>query len=161
MRHFLTLLTIAGLASGASANCYLVHGNDDSVLYRSVRPPVDLSRPLSPQVRAIWPQAHLVITPESTLCTEFDRRAMAPAAAATPEKTSTAKASPGATPARKAVSTGNAAPTAAGASAPLALATQAAAPAQAATSAPEAYESSKASSQSTSSRSVVRRGRRR
>ncbi len=74
MTRLIALLLTACLSWQAQAHCYIVHGPDDQVLYRSLQTPVDLSRPLAEQVRAIWPGSHMVIGPVSRLCTEFDQR---------------------------------------------------------------------------------------
>jgi hypothetical protein len=74
----LTVLSAALFAGFAQANCYSVYDGKDNVVYRGATSPVDLSAPLQRQVRAIWPDGHLVIGQDSRYCIAQDSRASAP-----------------------------------------------------------------------------------
>lgn len=59
----------AGLfAHGANAACYVVHGADKQIIYRSQTPPVDLSRPLHETVAQIAPGGTLVFSLDNHGC---------------------------------------------------------------------------------------------
>lgn len=72
MRHAFAVSAAAlcaGLFSqGAGAACYVVYGPAQQVVYRSSRPPVDLSYRLHETVPALAPGATLVFSPDNHGC---------------------------------------------------------------------------------------------
>ncbi|MCX8099145.1 MAG: hypothetical protein N3F11_09135 [Casimicrobiaceae bacterium] len=73
MKRALVALAAFLTGAGAQAACYSVY-EDDRLVFRSATPPVDLSRPIGAQVRAIWPRGHLIIAPSHPLCFETHGR---------------------------------------------------------------------------------------
>lgn len=55
-------------STAASANCYVVYGPGDEIVYRDAEPPVDLSRPLHQTVPQALPGGRLVFSPDSFGC---------------------------------------------------------------------------------------------
>lgn len=54
--RYATAALMAGLSSqAATAACYVVYGPDQEVIYRSMEPPVDLSRPLHETLPRVAP----------------------------------------------------------------------------------------------------------
>lgn len=71
---------LCAFAAGAQASsCYIVHGADDSVLFRSPIPPVDMSGDFNAAVARRWPRARLMWI-ESGLCPLVDPVSLADAA---------------------------------------------------------------------------------
>lgn len=72
VRHTLFIampLAMALATATASADtCYLVYDRNDQVVYRDLRPPIDLSGPIGPQVNARWRGAALVIVGNAEKC---------------------------------------------------------------------------------------------
>ena len=67
--RYATATVVAGLFSQAAmAACYVVYGPDHEVLYRSVQPPVDLSRPLHETLPQVAPGGALIFSLESNGC---------------------------------------------------------------------------------------------
>lgn len=62
------LIASASLVQAASAACYLVYAPDNTVVYRSLQPPVDLSMPLHATMPLVAPGGHLVFALEPTGC---------------------------------------------------------------------------------------------
>lgn len=65
------LLLLAAWGQTASATCYLVYAPDNSVVFRSLQSPVDLSLPLHVTLPAVAPRGRLVFSPENNGC-EFE-----------------------------------------------------------------------------------------
>lgn len=65
------LVAAASLGQAASAACYLVYAPDNTVVYRSYQPPVDLSKPLHTTLPLVAPGGHLVFALDPTGC-EFE-----------------------------------------------------------------------------------------
>ena len=63
----------------AWANCYVLYDAAQTVVYRSVRPPVDLSLALHQALPKVLPDGTLVFTPDNSACDfevdELDRLA--------------------------------------------------------------------------------------
>lgn len=81
----------------ASAACHVVYGPGNEIVYRSVDPPVDLSRPLHETLPRVAPGAALVFVPASTDCAPAINRlplvrASAPTATKAPHKRSARRA---------------------------------------------------------------------
>lgn len=81
------LLALAATVPVASANCYRVYAPDNSVVFRSLTPPVDLSQPLHMTMPVVAPGGRLVFAPDAYGCevetNELDTlRKMSPAASA-------------------------------------------------------------------------------
>ena len=74
MKPLLASLVSLILATNCVAACYTVYDRNDRILYRGDSSPVDISRPLSVQIQTIWPDASMVVTPDSALCTSQDSR---------------------------------------------------------------------------------------
>lgn len=55
-------------AQAASAACFSVYGADQELIYRSSRPPVDLSQPLHQTVDGLAPGARLVFSLDEFNC---------------------------------------------------------------------------------------------
>lgn len=68
LRMAAVLMVAGSLAQAASAACYLVYAPDQSVVYRSVQPPVDLSVPLHVSMPLVAPGGRLVFALEPTGC---------------------------------------------------------------------------------------------
>lgn len=66
------LLALTGLIGAADASCYLVYDGQDKVIYQASIPPVDMSLPVSDQIRARFPDGHLVFTTEGASCSSAD-----------------------------------------------------------------------------------------
>ncbi|NUN61055.1 MAG: hypothetical protein HUU13_08115 [Burkholderiaceae bacterium] len=67
--RYATASVLAGLFSQpALAACYVVYGPDQEVIYRSVEPPVDLSRPLHETLPRVAPGGKLVFSLDSHGC---------------------------------------------------------------------------------------------
>ncbi|WP_034388066.1 hypothetical protein [Comamonas composti] len=65
--------TAAMLAQTASAACFYVYAQDQELIYRSNRSPVDLSLPLHQTVDRLFPGSRLVFTLDEFNCaTEVD-----------------------------------------------------------------------------------------
>lgn len=62
------LIAATSLVQAASAACYLVYAPDNTVVYRSFQPPVDLSMPLHATMPLVAPGGHLVFALEPTGC---------------------------------------------------------------------------------------------
>ena len=62
------LLALATTAQVASANCYMVYAPDNSVVFRSLKSPVDLSQPLHITMPTVAPGGRLVFSPEPNGC---------------------------------------------------------------------------------------------
>lgn len=54
--------------SQAQASCYELYSAKNELIYRSMRSPVDLSRPLHQTVPKVAPNARLVFTPNNQGC---------------------------------------------------------------------------------------------
>ncbi len=66
-RKQLLLGAVLGVLSWpASAACYTVYDEANRVLYRSPRPPVDMSQPIHETLPQAFPRGHLVFDTEST-----------------------------------------------------------------------------------------------
>ena len=66
---YATAAVVAGMFSqAATAACYVVYGPDQEVIYRSVEPPVDLSRPLHETLPQVAPGGTLVFSLDSQGC---------------------------------------------------------------------------------------------
>lgn len=69
---FLAVALCASLWShSAMATCYVIYDSAQNVVYRSVRPPVDLSLTLRLAVPKVVPGGALVFTPDNKGC-EFE-----------------------------------------------------------------------------------------
>lgn len=62
------LVAAGTLAQAASAACYVVYAPDNTVVYRSLQPPVDLSQPLHVTMPQAAPGGRLVFALEPTGC---------------------------------------------------------------------------------------------
>ena len=62
------LIAATSLVQAASAACYLVYAPDNTVVYRSFQPPVDLSMPLHTTMPMVAPGGHLVFALDPTGC---------------------------------------------------------------------------------------------
>lgn len=62
------LLTLAATAPIANASCYMVYAPDNSVVFRSLKSPVDLSQPLHMTMPAVAPGGRLVFAPDAYGC---------------------------------------------------------------------------------------------
>lgn len=62
------LLVLAATAQVASASCYLVYAPDNSIVFRSLRSPVDLSLPLHMTLPAVAPGGRMVFEPDNYSC---------------------------------------------------------------------------------------------
>ena len=67
----LVLMAAVGLGQAANAACYLVYAPDNTVVYRSFQPPVDLSKPLHTTMPQAAPGGRLVFALDPTGC-EFE-----------------------------------------------------------------------------------------
>ena len=67
--RYATAALMAGLSSqAATAACYVVYGPDQEVIYRSMEPPVDLSRPLHETLPRVAPGGTLIFSLDSQGC---------------------------------------------------------------------------------------------
>ena len=84
--RYATATVLAGLFSQpALAACYVVYGPDQEVIYRSMEPPVDLSRPLHETLPRVAPGGKLVFSLDSHGCElEINKLPQPPQAGATP-----------------------------------------------------------------------------
>ena len=84
--RYATATVLAGLFSqAATAACYVVYGPDEAVIYRSVEPPVDMSRPLHETLPMVAPGGKLVFSLDSHGCElEINKLPQQPQAGATP-----------------------------------------------------------------------------
>lgn len=64
----IALLALGTAAQVASATCYLVYAPDNSVVFRSLEPPVDLSLPLHLTLPPVAPGGRLVFAPDNYGC---------------------------------------------------------------------------------------------
>lgn len=62
------LLALAATVPIANANCYMVYAPDNSVVFRSLTPPVDLSQPLHLTMPVVAPGGRLVFAPDAYGC---------------------------------------------------------------------------------------------
>jgi len=62
------VVAVSTVAQAASAACYVVYAPDNTVVYRSVQPPVDLSLPLHVTMPQAAPGGRLVFALEPTGC---------------------------------------------------------------------------------------------
>lgn len=62
------LLLLAVGAQAVSATCYLVFAPDNSVVFRSLQAPVDLSLPLHVTLPVVAPRGRLVFSPDNYGC---------------------------------------------------------------------------------------------
>jgi len=73
MNRALKALTLLACSVPVAANaaCYIVYDSADRIVYRGENAPVDLSKPTTPQVLAMFPGGFMVITRElePKLCT--------------------------------------------------------------------------------------------
>lgn len=83
------VIAAAALAQAASATCYVVYAPDNSVVFRSLQSPVDLSKQLHTTVPAIAPRGRLVFSPDDDGCQfESDKlESLRQAASMTPQPT--------------------------------------------------------------------------
>ena len=58
----------AALAQQASAACFMVYGQDQQMVYRSIRPPVDLSQQIHQTLPKVAPGGVLVFTSNEQGC---------------------------------------------------------------------------------------------
>ena len=61
-------------ALAAQSSCYTVYDGDGRMAFRSVRPPVDLSKALSETVPRLVPNGHMVFVPDESSCTDVEYR---------------------------------------------------------------------------------------
>ena len=61
-------LAICLAAQAASAACFSVYGADQELIYRSIRPPVDLAQPLHRTTDQLAPGARLVFSLDEFNC---------------------------------------------------------------------------------------------
>jgi hypothetical protein len=66
------LVALIGLVGSADASCYLVYDGQDKVIYQGSIPPVDMSLPVSDQIRARFPGGHLVFMTEGVSCSAVE-----------------------------------------------------------------------------------------
>lgn len=74
MKLLIAMLLALVLPTCATAACYTVYDKNDRVLFQDSAAPVDLSRPISEQVRATWPDGNMVMAPDSPQCVAIDGR---------------------------------------------------------------------------------------
>lgn len=65
------LLALTATAQVANATCYMVYAPDSSVVFRSLKSPVDLSLPLHMTLPVVAPGGRLVFAPDGYGC-EFE-----------------------------------------------------------------------------------------
>ncbi len=67
--RYATAIVLAGLFSqAATAACYVIYGPDEEVIYRSVEPPVDMSRPLHETLPLVAPGGKLIFSLDTHGC---------------------------------------------------------------------------------------------
>jgi hypothetical protein len=72
-RTLLALVLVpAVLATAAEAACFTVVDRANRIVYRSEIPPVDLSAPIHQTLQRVFPNAQLVISDETRLCSYID-----------------------------------------------------------------------------------------
>jgi hypothetical protein len=59
------------VASVAAGPCFTIYGSDNAVAFQSATSPIDLSRPISEQMKSRFPGHHLVMTQGSGECAEM------------------------------------------------------------------------------------------
>jgi hypothetical protein len=78
----LSVLGLSALSSLAApvwaASCYVLYDRNDQVIYRDLSTPIDLSKPIGPQVNAKWSGGALVIVGDAGKCVPLDLRAGRP-----------------------------------------------------------------------------------
>jgi hypothetical protein len=81
---FVAASALFALSTSSFANtCYVVYDRNEQTVYRDIRPPVDLSKPIGAQVNARWRGAALVIVGDAEKCIPLesaDSRAIVTAA---------------------------------------------------------------------------------
>ena len=70
-----TCCVLLVLGNSAFANCYTVYDRENQIVLRSVKSPLDLSKPLSVVIAERFPGGSVVISADSTACTEIDLQA--------------------------------------------------------------------------------------
>lgn len=85
--RYATAIVLAGLFSqAASAACYVIYGPDEEVIYRSVEPPVDMSRPLHETLPLVAPGGKLIFSLDTHGCElEVNKLPQQPLTGATPK----------------------------------------------------------------------------
>lgn len=61
----LALLCSAGLMAGQAMACYVVYDKVNRIVYNSPKPPVDMSKPISQTLPAVFPGGHMVFSATS------------------------------------------------------------------------------------------------
>ena len=96
LRHAATALVAGLLSQAAMADCYVVHGPgpEQEVVYRSMEPPVDLSRPLHETLPLVAPGGSLVVSRDLRGCdVEVNKLPLQPAQTAAALRTEKAPGS--------------------------------------------------------------------
>jgi len=68
LRYATAALVLGVFSQVATAACYVVYGPDQEVIYRSMEPPVDLSRPLHETLPLVAPGGALIFSLDSHGC---------------------------------------------------------------------------------------------
>jgi hypothetical protein len=74
MKHILlAALCLCVPAAGFAGQCFTVYGADNLAAFQSDKSPIDLSRPISEQMKTRFPGHHLVMTQGSGECAEISK----------------------------------------------------------------------------------------